>query len=48
MSMPHPLRAFVDMLAMEWELCQQDPFIFCYRIAMEPVRILLIRFGRPE
>ena len=24
---------------------QQDPFIFCYRIAVEPVRIFLGRFG---
>ena len=48
MNRSHLLRTFVVMLAMEWELCQQDPFLFCYRIAMEPVRILVARFDRAE
>jgi hypothetical protein len=48
MSMPPQIRTIVDMLAMEWELCLQDPFLFCYRIAMEPVRIFLGRYSRPE
>jgi hypothetical protein len=48
MSVSHQLRSIVDMLAIEWELCSEDPFIFCYRIAMEPVRIFFGRFSRPE
>jgi hypothetical protein len=48
MKLPHPLQTIVDLLAMEWELCQQDPFIFCYRIAMEPVRLLWGIYSRPE
>lgn len=48
MSMARQLRTLVDMLAMEWELCSEDPFVFCYRIALEPVRIFLGRFSRPR
>jgi hypothetical protein len=29
---PHQLRTIVDVLALEWELCSQDPFVFCYRM----------------
>jgi hypothetical protein len=28
----HLLRTIIVMLALEWELCSEDPFIFCYRI----------------
>jgi hypothetical protein len=27
-----PLKSLIVVLALEWELCSQDPFIFCYRI----------------
>jgi hypothetical protein len=40
------MRALIVMLALEWELCSQDPFIFCYRIAMEPAREFLGKFSR--
>ncbi len=40
------LRTLVVMLAVEWELCSQDPFIFCYRMSLEPVRIFLGRFDQ--
>jgi hypothetical protein len=30
--MAHQLRLLIVMLALEWELCSQDPCIFCYRI----------------
>jgi hypothetical protein len=30
--MAHQLKLLVVMLALEWELCSQDPFIFCYRM----------------
>ncbi len=46
MTTPHLLRTLIVMLAMEWELCSQDPFIFCYRMAVEPVGIFLGRFGQ--
>jgi hypothetical protein len=26
------LRSLIVMLALEWELCSEDPFVFCYRI----------------
>ena len=45
MRTAHLLRALIVMLALEWELCNQDPFIFCYRIGVEPVRVFLERFG---
>jgi hypothetical protein len=38
------LRTVVVMLALEWELCSQDPFVFCYRIGVEPARVFLGRF----
>jgi hypothetical protein len=41
-------RLLVVMLALEWELCSQDPFIFCYRMGVEPVRVFLGRFGKPR
>jgi hypothetical protein len=28
----HQLRSLIVMLALEWELCSEDPFVFCYRI----------------
>jgi hypothetical protein len=31
----HQLRTLIVMLALEWELCSQDPFVFCYRIGCE-------------
>jgi len=39
------LTTIIAMLALEWELCSQDPFVFCYRIGVEPARIFLGRFG---
>jgi hypothetical protein len=26
------LRSLIVVLALEWELCSQDPFVFCYRM----------------
>ncbi len=40
------VRRLVVMLALEWELCSQDPFIFCYRVGVEPARDFLGRYGR--
>jgi len=40
------MRTLIVMLALEWELGNQDPFIFCYRIGVEPARIFLGRFGK--
>jgi len=45
MKAPLLMRAFIVMLALEWELCSQDPFVFCYRITVEPAREFLGRFG---
>ena len=45
MSVSHLVRTLVVTLAMEWELCSQDPFVFCYRIGVEPARVFLGRFG---
>jgi hypothetical protein len=28
------MRTLVIMLALEWELCSQDPFVFCYRMSV--------------
>jgi hypothetical protein len=39
------LRTLVVMLALEWELCNEDPVIFCYRMGVEPARIFLGRFA---
>ena len=39
------MRTLIVMLALEWELCSQDPFVFCYRIGVEPARIFFGRFG---
>ncbi len=38
----------IVMLAEEWELSREDPFIFCYRMGVEPVRVFLGRFGQPR
>jgi hypothetical protein len=40
------VRTLIVMLALEWELCSEDPLIFCYRIGVEPVRIVLGRFAK--
>ena len=40
------LRTLLVMLAMEWELCSEDPFVFCYRVGVEPVRVFLGRFAK--
>ncbi len=48
MRTTHLLRTLVVTLAMEWELCSEDPFIFCYRMAVEPARAFLGRFGQPR
>jgi hypothetical protein len=39
------MRTLIVRLALEWELCSQDPFVFCYRIGVEPARVFLGRFG---
>jgi hypothetical protein len=28
------MRTLIVMLALEWELCSQDPVVFCYRIGV--------------
>jgi len=28
----HQLRTLIVLLALEWDLCSEDPFVFCYRI----------------
>ena len=38
------VRTLVVMLTLEWELCNEDPVIFCYRMGMEPARVFLARF----
>jgi len=38
------VRTLVVMLALEWELCNEDPVIFCYRMGMEPARVFFARF----
>jgi hypothetical protein len=45
MNLSHLVKTVVVTLAMEWELCSEDPFIFCYRIGVEPVRVLFNRAG---
>jgi hypothetical protein len=40
------MRTLIVMLALEWQLGREDPFIFCYRITVEPARVLLSRFGK--
>jgi hypothetical protein len=40
------MRTLIVMLALEWELGNQDPLVFCYRIGVEPARIFLGRFGK--
>jgi hypothetical protein len=48
MTMSLELRTLVGMLALEWELCSEDPTIFCYRIVVEPARVFLGRYCRPR
>jgi hypothetical protein len=40
------MRTLIVMLALEWELGNQDPFVFCYRVGVEPARVFLGRFGK--
>lgn len=40
------VQTLIVMLALEWELGSQDPFIFCYRIGVEPARVFLGRFAK--
>ena len=40
------MRALIAVLALEWELGSQDPVIFCYRIGVEPARVILGRLGK--
>jgi hypothetical protein len=40
------MRTLVVMLALEWELCNQDPFVFCYRMGVEPARVFVGRFAK--
>lgn len=40
------MRTLVVILALEWELCSQDPFVFCYRMGVEPARIFLGRYAK--
>jgi hypothetical protein len=46
MSVSHLVRTLVVTLAMEWELCSEDPFIFCYRMGVEPVRVFFGRYSQ--
>ncbi len=39
------MRTLIVILALEWELCSQDPFVFCYRMVVEPARVFFGRFG---
>ena len=36
------LKSLVAILALEWQLCREDPFLFCYRMG---VSLLLPHFG---
>jgi len=40
------VRTLVVILALEWELGSQDPVVFCYRIGVQPARVLLGRWGK--
>jgi hypothetical protein len=40
------MRTLIVMLALEWQLGQEDPVVFCYRIGVQPARDLLGRFSR--
>ena len=40
------MRSLLVMLALEWELCSQDPVVFCYRVGVGPARVFLGRFGK--
>jgi len=42
----HLVRTFIVILALEWELCSEDPCVFCYRMGVEPARVFLGRFGK--
>lgn len=45
MKTTHLARTLIVMLALEWEPSSGDPFIFCYRIMVEPVLIFLGRYS---
>jgi hypothetical protein len=47
-KVPHVVKTFVVILAMEWELCSEDPFVFCYRMGVGPVRMFLGKFSQPR
>ena len=34
MKTSHLMRTLIVMLALEWQLCGEDPVIFCYRIGV--------------
>jgi hypothetical protein len=36
------LKTLVAILALEWQLCREDPIVFCYRMG---VSLLLSHFG---
>jgi hypothetical protein len=36
------VRTLVAILALEWQLCREDPIVFCYRMG---VSLLLSHFG---
>jgi len=40
------MRTLIVMLALEWELCSEDPVVFCYRNGVEPMRVFLGRFSQ--
>ncbi|HEX3372120.1 MAG TPA: hypothetical protein VHS08_06350 [Candidatus Acidoferrales bacterium] len=40
------MRTLITILALEWELGSQDPVIFCYRIGMEPARVIFGKLGK--
>lgn len=47
MMTSHILQTMIIMLALEWELCSEDPTVFCYRMVVEPARVFLGTFRRP-
>jgi hypothetical protein len=39
------MRTLIAMLALEWQLCSEDPVIFCYRIGVGPARVFFGKFA---
>ena len=35
------MRSLIAHLALEWQLCREDPFVFCYRmgVSLLPLRV---------